>query len=424
MEPARMDGAAIAVLTDEALDWRCKGLPAGSVKDLIGRSVFDDGFLPPLLVLDDDIVAHNIATMAGWCERRGVALAPHGKTTMAPALFARQLAAGAWAITAATASQVRVMRAFGVSRIVLANQLVDSGALRWLAGELADPDFEFYCWVDSERGVELMTRGLAGAARPVNVLVELGAAGARSGVRHPESAAAVARAVWASPALRLVGVAGYEGSVASDASVGALATVDGYLHAMRDLTVKLAVKGLFDVDGQVIVTAGGSAYFDQVTDVLTARWPTGLDVLPVLRSGCYITHDDGRYRELSPLGVAPRVGGIPSFRAAMRLWARVTSRPDTDLALLTLGSRDVGFDAGFPEAQLVRRAGGTRRLTGARVIRLNDQHAFLRVNGGQPVEVGDWIGLGVSHPCTTFDKWRVIPLVRDDRVVDVVHTFF
>ena len=88
--------------------------------------------------------------MAGWCRDRGVELAPHGKTHMAPQLFARQLDAGACGITAATLSQVRTYRAFGVRDVVLANELVDAAGLRWLAAELdAHPGLFDWCagWI-------------------------------------------------------------------------------------------------------------------------------------------------------------------------------------------------------------------------------------------------------------------------------------
>jgi len=33
--------------------------------------------------------------------------------------------------------------------------------------------------------------------------------------------------------------------------------------------------------------------------------------------------------------------------------------------------------------------------------------------------------LGISHPCTAFDKWQLIPVVDEEyRIVDVVRTFF
>ena len=409
-----------------------KGMPAAAfgltVGEAAGRklNLFRDGFLGPLVVLDEPAIEHNLATMASWCASRGLALAPHGKTTMAPQLFDRMFTHGAWGMTTANASQLRVYRAFGINRIVLANQLLDPAALHWLAGEIAgNPELEFYCWVDSERGVELMDRALqdSGAQRPVDVLVELGADGARTGARDLPTAIGIASAVAASPVLRLAGVGGYEGAVAHDATSGALASVDAYLRSLRELAVELFALGLFE--GQVIVTAGGSAYFDLVANALTEPWPDGMDVLPILRSGAYITHDDGFYRGISPLGQQPRVADAPPFRSALRAWAQVTSRPQPDLALLTMGKRDVPYDIDLPEPQAIRRGNGIEPLTGCSVTELNDQHTFLKVEDAA-IEVGDWIGFGLSHPCTTFDKWQLLPVVDagGETVVDLIRTYF
>ena len=130
-----------AGLDDEVLDWRWKGfpaLPAGRrVSEFVaGRpSLFDAGFSWPIATLGTSAIDHNVAVLAAWCEDNGVLLAPHGKTTMAPALFSRQLAAGAWAITAATPWQVRLYRAHGIGRVLLANELVDGDFIRWLLAE-------------------------------------------------------------------------------------------------------------------------------------------------------------------------------------------------------------------------------------------------------------------------------------------------
>ncbi|MEU5694445.1 amino acid deaminase [Actinosynnema sp. NPDC020468] len=413
-----IDRAAVAAIREERIDWRFKGLPAdtfgATVGDVAGRGLdlFAHGFVGPLVVLDDEALAHNLTTMSRWCAEHGVLLAPHGKTTMAPQLFARQLDHGAWGITAANVSQLRVYRAFGVRRVLFANQLVDPAGLRWLRAELAaHPEFEFSCWVDSVASVERMTEALGEVVRPVEVLVELGAPGGRTGARDLDTALAVAEAARRSPALRLAGVAGYEGALAHDASAAARSAVDSYLADLRNLVARLD----FEVPTPV-VTAGGSAYFDQVAAALTAPWP--FPVFPVLRSGAYITHDDGFYRGISPLGRTP---GERPFRSALRAWAQVTSHPQPDLALLTLGKRDASFDEGLPEPQVLRHDGVERPFTGA-VTALNDQHAFLRPD--EPVEVGDWVGLGLSHPCTVFDKWPLIPVVRGTTVVDLVRTYF
>ncbi|MEU7480660.1 amino acid deaminase [Lentzea sp. NPDC042327] len=424
-----MNLSAVAGIRSERVDWRFKGLPSSVFGSTIGEvadrrlDLFADEFVGPLVVLDADALEHNLTTMATWCDNHGVKLAPHGKTTMAPQLFQRQIEHGIWGLTAANASQARVYRAFGVQRVLLANQLLDPAGLRWLVAEQdADPRFEFSCWVDSEAGVALMSETLQELqpGRPVDVLVELGAPGGRTGARDVETALAVARAAAQSPVLRLVGAGGYEGALAHDASESSQSVVDRYLADLRGLVVQLADAGLFDELDEVVVTAGGSAYFDQVAATLTQPWP--MPVTPVLRSGAYITHDDGFYRGISPFA---RIDGVEPFRPALKAWAQVTSRPQRDLALLTIGKRDASFDEGLPEPQLLRRRdGAVAPLTQAEVTALNDQHAFLKLGPEATVRVGDWVGLGLSHPCTVFDKWQLIPVVQGTTVVDLIRTYF
>jgi D-serine deaminase-like pyridoxal phosphate-dependent protein len=403
--------AAVAALADEIIDWRFKGLPAawwGSTPAQISARtprLFDDGAVGPVCVLRAEALAHNLTTMAGWCREHDVELAPHGKTHMAPQLFARQLEAGACGMTAATLSQVRVYRAFGVRDVVLANELVDEAGLRWLAAELdADPDFRLVCWVDSVHGVQLMSKVLSstGTARPVDVCVEVGMVGGRTGCRGDGAADEVARAAAESPQLRLVGVAGYEAALGHDVVPEALARVRSYLSELRAAVVRLSA--LFETD-RVIATAGGSTYFDAVADVLTG-WPAGMSVRTVLRSGCYLTHDHGLYARTSPL----------TFQPALQVWAQVVSRPEPQLAVLTMGRRDVSFDQGLPVPL---------GLSDSVVTKLNDQHAYLRLGGADRVEVGEWLAFGISHPCTVFDKWQMIPVLDDaDRVVDLIRTIF
>jgi D-serine deaminase-like pyridoxal phosphate-dependent protein len=395
----------VAALADERLDWRFKGLPASWWGRTCGQICAEspdafDGAVGPLAVLRADALDHNLDAMAAWCRDRGVGLAPHGKTHMAPQLLARQLAAGAEAVTLATISQVRVFRAFGVRDVVLANELVDEPGLRWLAAELdADPEFRFVCWVDSVRGVELMTAALDGTRRPVDVCVEIGMAGGRTGCRGPSDADGVARAAVASPRLRLVGVAGYEAARGHDAGADAVADVRAYLGELRAAMQRLGA--LFETD-RPIVTAGGSTYFDTVADELAGPWRT------ILRSGCYLTHDDGLYRRTSPLRDA--------LRPALSVWSRVLSCPEPGLALVGMGRRDVSFDQDLPVPY---------GMPASRIARLNDQHAYLELGGDDRVEVGQWLQFGISHPCTVFDKWQMIPMVDvDGRVVDLIRTFF
>jgi D-serine deaminase-like pyridoxal phosphate-dependent protein len=349
---------------------------------------------------------------------------------MAPELFARQLEHGAWGITLAVPHQVRVARAFAVPRVFLANELVDPAALRWLAGELdADPDFEFIAYVDSVRGVQLMDEALtaAGARRPVDVVVELGAGeGARTGARTEAECAAVARAAAASTRLRLVGVAGYEGEVPQADPERVRADperVRAYLRRLVALAGTLDGEGAFGEAERIVVSAGGSAWFDVVAEVFADLAGAGLSapVLPLLRSGAYVTHDDQHYAKVTPF---TRVPG--HLEPAFRLWAQVLSRPAPGQAFLNAGKRDVPYDLGLPLPLAVRGQGGVRPAPeGLRASGISDQHLWLDVPPADPLRVGDLVGLGLSHPCTTFDKWQLIAVARaDGTITDYVRTFF
>jgi len=414
---------ALDALLEESVDWRYKAFPPGDDVTIgtVGAMGWNllRGDLPlPALVLKESALEHNIAVMAQWCGERGILHAPHGKTTMAPQLFSRQLAAGAWGITAATVSQARMYRAFGVQRIVLANELVEPASLRWLADELAAaPELDFYCLVDSVADVETMASALGGASRPVNVLVEIGYEGGRTGCRTLAEAADVAAAVAQSPALALVGTEGYEGIIAHDRSEASVAAVDAFLQRLRDATVELERAGRFADRDRIIVTAGGSAFPDRVADVLGGEWPFEKAVDLVIRSGGYVTHDVGLYERTSPFA--------SELRPALEAWGAVLSRPEPGLALIGLGKRDVSHDVDLPRPELVNSSDGLREASGMTVTELNDQHAYVRVPPGDPLGVGDLLGCGISHPCTAFDKWRLIPVVDDDyTVVDAVATFF
>lgn len=293
-------------LADERVDHRFKALPPDAEGRTVGelaaerRNLFRDGFTTPVLTLSAESVTHNLALMETYAVRHGLAFAPHGKTCMAPQLFARQLEHGAWGITAAVPHQVRVYRHYGIQRIFLANELVDAAALRWLAGELtADPGFRFVCYVDSLRGIELMDTALreAGATRPVDVVVELGAGeGARTGVRTETECLELADAIAGVDTLRLVGVAGYEGEVPGATPE----RVTAWLRRLVALAAEFDRAGRFADLDQIVISAGGSAWFDAVAEVFAEIPELTAPPLKLLRSGAYVSHDDGHYRKVTP----------------------------------------------------------------------------------------------------------------------------
>lgn len=379
----------------------------------------------PAAVLYETRLAHNLDWMQRFVAEYSLKLAPHGKTTMAPKLFARQLAGGAWGITLATAPQTRAAYRHGVRRVLMANQLVGKQNMTLIAELLEDPAFEFFCLVDSAAGVDHLGRFFRARGQTIQVLLELGVTGGRTGVRDDAGLRAVLEALaqW-HDCVALAGVELYEGVLTDESEIRAL------LQRAVAITGELAQAGRF-ARQPAILSGAGSAWYDVVAEEFS-RADTGVPLDIVLRPGCYLTHDAGIYQAAqtqiqarNPIAHKMHAGLLP----ALQLWAYVQSIPEPGQAIVALGKRDTASDAGMPRPASHFRPGIQAQPSPApahwEVTRMMDQHAFLHIAPGDDLQVGDMLAFDISHPCLTFDKWRQIPVLDDAyQVIDVVQTFF
>jgi len=378
----------------------------------------------PAAVLYEDRLQHNLQWMRQFVDAYGLKLAPHGKTTMAPKLFAMQLDAGAWGITLATSHQTQVAYAHGVRRALMANQLVGRENMAVIARLLRDEMFEYFCLVDSAAQVDQLGAFFGGQGLRLRVLLELGVAGGRTGVRDEAQLAAVldALARW-SGAVQLCGVELYEGVLTEEAEIRQ------FLRRAVEVTRRLAAEKRF-ARKPALLSGAGSAWYDVVAEEFAAAdFGDGVDL--VLRPGCYLTHDVGAYRVaqeriLAANPVARRMN--EGLRPALQVWAYVQSRPEAEKAIVAMGKRDAAFDSGLPRPAMHYRPGDAEPKAAAAhwtVTKMMDQHAYLQIEAGDDLRVGDMIGFDIVHPCLTFDKWRTLAVLnaRYD-VVDVVKTFF
>jgi D-serine dehydratase len=437
---------------DPLIDASFKGWPHGSPplrRSQVAAQSWNvmDGDLPlPVAVLHRAALAHNIAWMQRFAVGAGIGLAPHGKTTMSPQILRLQLEAGAWGLTFANVSQMEAGLVAGARNVLIANQVLAPADLAAIAARLeSDPGLRVLFLLDSAAQLELIES--TSPARPFEVLLEIGLRGGRTGVRGHDEAMALARRAATSRAVTLAGLESFEGLAANGDDGADRALVEALFDRMDGVARACDAEGLFG-NATVLVSAGGSALFDLVAQRL--RPALGRPVQGLLRSGCYVTHDQGHYRRLvravdRRLGCAEGAG----LRAALEVWTLVQALPEDGLAILAGGKRDMSFDLGMPvPLAVVPRA--TRQRVPApaawHIAALNDQHAYLRLEAepggpgvpgepGEPGEpgparapslaVGDRVVLGISHPCTTFDKWRWMPVVEDDgRVVDAITTLF
>jgi D-serine dehydratase len=390
-------------------------------------NILKDGLHFPLLVLKETALAYNLAAMAEWCSANKFLIAPHGKTTMTPRIFERQMEAGAWAITVATVSQAAICVETGIKRILIANQVVGRANLRSLAAMMkADPTLDVLCLVDSSEGIEFLTSEwqAAGANRSLGVLVEMGRQGWRTGARSVESARELcAEVLRHAQTLRLRGIEGFEGLAHAPEPGEEVRQVRQFFADIAALGKQ--VQSFHPADKKpLLFSVGGSSFLDAV-------WEVGLqmrgDFQIVIRSGCYVTHDHGSYaKKLAAAQQRSNAAHLPEFRPALELWSHVQSKPEEGLALLNFGKRDCPYDAGLPIPLFASNQSGRKiDLNTATVFNTNDQHAHLRGPGSEHLRVGDQVCCGISHPCTAFDKWRAISVVDDSyNLLDIYRTYF
>lgn len=390
----------------------------------LGWNLLREDLSLPCAVLYQDKLRNNLDWMRRFISAYGVKLAPHGKTTMAPRLFSMQLESGAWGITLATPHQARVAYAHGVRRVLMANQLVGRQNMAVISALLRDPEFEFFCLVDSAAQADQLGSFFSQNNQRLNVLLELGVDGGRAGVRDEKQLRDTLDAVtrW-NGALVLSGIEVYEGVLQDEPSIRA------FLERAVKVTRSLAVQKRFDRT-PILLTGAGSAWYDVVADVFSSA-ELGSSVEIVLRPGCYLTHDVGAYRksqarviEHNPIARQMTSGLVP----ALHVWANVQSIPELGRAIVAMGKRDAAFDSGLPVPALQLRPGDQApQVTPAhwQVTKMMDQHAFLEIADGDDLRVGDMLAFDICHPCLTFDKWRTLPILDAGfNVVDIVQTFF
>ncbi|MBR0831235.1 alanine racemase [Bradyrhizobium manausense] len=377
----------------------------------------------PALALDEAAFAGNRDLFLRWCEGAGVNVAPHAKTPMSPALARALREAGAWGTTVANIQQAAVL---------LANEIGGLAAGRRLGALLsAYPEVEFHAFADSPAAVAALAEAARHADRTeLSVLVELGTG--RAGARDRAAVEAVIAAVLAADGLVLGGVATYEGAAATpdrDETTHAIATL------MERTADAFALVRRAAPHHQLLLSAGGSAYFDVVAKALAPVAKTDGNAKVILRSGALFFADHGIYARA--FAEMDRRGGLvidgvrrsaaDGFRPALTLWAEVLSRPEPTLAICGFGMRDASFDQGLPVPLRLWRDGIEQQGLAHKlaVTRLNDQHAFIQVPADSTLAVGDVIAFGISHPCTCLDRWRVIyGLDADGAVTRALDTQF
>ena len=398
------------------IEFKYKGFPIDSYGKTLEQflatkpNLFTANFQFPIMVLKESAVKNNIAQMMSFCNSVDAQLAPHVKTTMSPQLAQMQVAAGATALTVANFWQGRIFLKHGFKNLIIANEVLDPTAIAEIAKINKQKQAEIIFYVDSILALEIIQKHTPSEGEQ-NLFIEIGTENGRGGVRELSLVEQLAQLIKADKRLNLIGVTGFEGAV-PDAARGRRGEKKISKFCQK-IVAAAELAYPYKSDQPFVISAGGSAYFDIVARELNKfEKPRRL----LLRSGGYITHDHKYYEEIYPFALSDR-----SFKPAIEVWAQVISKPEKDFGVLNLGKRDIGNDLHNPIP--IKSYDGQVKSFSAVIEKLNDQHGYLR--GKQEFSLAQLIGLGISHPCTTFDKWGLIPLVNDDYdLIDCLQTFF
>jgi D-serine dehydratase len=395
-----------------------KSAPMNDAANLLNEDV-----CLPAAVIKKAALENNIQWMQRYADKRGVSLAPHGKTTMTPWIFQQQQQAGAWAVGVGSAWQASIAMVSGVKRVLMVNQLVGKANMQ-LVAKLKNEyqDVDYLCCVDSVANARTLSAFFSAQNQRLDILIELGVPGGRCGCRTAEQALALAEEISGLPGLRLRGLELYEGVLHGE---NPQPKVEALLRDAAALACQLERY----VEGEFILTGAGSVWYDVVCNVwLQADKPANCRV--VIRPGCYITHDKGIYQQaqdelMARDKVACGLGG--DLASALELVAMVQSVPESDRAIVNFGKRDSAFDAGLPQPIAHYRQGKSLSHPGEVIetTGIMDQHAMLKLRPGADVQVGDILVFSTSHPCLTFDKWKALLLVDDEyNVLETLETAF
>jgi D-serine dehydratase len=388
----------------------------------------------PLLSLDIPTYEANRSAMLRVCKENACKIAPHAKTPMSPVLARDLVEHGAWGPSVADLRQADAMLRHRLQRVLIANEIGGRAAAQRLATLLRRyPDSQVFLFIDSTKMLSALGDiWKQDAELPVlRLLIDVGCGRGGTNSQGEVEALLQGHSKIAEPRFILAGVACYEGTAnRPDATELDVALTELFNRTHKTLG---AVRAAVGPDQPLILSAGGSSLFDEVISRCSPILQDVENCALLLRSGACFFSDHGPIRDRLRAVASRKLLSERScseiataFSPALRLWAEVLSAGSNQNVICGVGLRDVAHDQGLPVPVALWRDGAKlAHLEGAaETLRLNDQHAFVRVTD-VTVDIGDVIEFGIRHPCTTIDKHDLIyGLNSDGKVVAVLRTFF
>jgi D-serine deaminase-like pyridoxal phosphate-dependent protein len=357
---------------------------------LVGRQGSRASLNTPALILDIDALDRNIAAMADFAAKTGLALRPHAKTHKSVEVARRQIAAGAVGICCAKLGEAEALSAGGIEGILITSPIVGPAGVERLSA-LAARSPRLMAAVDHPEAVDALARG--GVA--LTLLVDIDPGFLRTGVADADSAVALARQIAEAPGLTYGGIQFYCGSQQHiegfDDRHAALTERTAYLTRIID---RLTIAGL----PPPLVTGGGTG---------SHRIDAMLGVLTELQVGSYIFMD----RQYADCDLSGENAAV--FETALAIDARVISASHPFMVTVDAGFKAFATEAGAPPVLRGAPEGSTYHFMG-------DEHGcVVPPNGVPPPRLGAVVTFAAPHCDPTVNLYDAYHVVRGDTLIDI-----
>ena len=343
----------------------------------------------PAVVVDLDVMDHNLSRMAGYCRSKNLRLRPHTKSHKIPELAKRQLAHGAHGITVAKIGEAEVMLAAGITEMLIAYPIVGKGKAEKLA-ELATRA-NITVSLDSVEVARAISEEAKQRDARVNILVELDVGFRRCGITNEDEVLTVAREITDLPALEFKGLMFFPGHLqVPEQERAELRT--GVNDFLERALARLEHAGL-----PVETVSGGSTP--------TAREGHLFSGVNEIRPGMYIFND----RNMMGIGIA----SIED--CALSVIATVVSTSVPGRAIVDAGSKTFSSDRHL--AGDGRGFGMIKTDPDAELEHLSEEHGHLNISRStREYRVGERLAIIPNHVCSTVNMHNQIYGVRGERI--------
>ncbi len=325
----------------------------------------------PAVVIDLDIVEKNIDEMLKGAEKAHIRHRPHIKTHRSGYLAEMQVRAGCIGITAAKLGEAEAMAKAGIKDIFVAYPIIGEDKLERLfrlSGQI-----RISSAVNSYIGAEALSSYFEKAGAKADVLIEVDGGLNRGGIKPGKDTLGFARRIRDLKGIRIRGLMYYGGLAYNSHNTEEIRT---YARQERDILVETAQ--MLEKGGIPIETLSAGSSF-------TGKVPEEMEGITEIRSGHYIFNDCGQID----------VGLAEEGQCALRVVSTVVSKPDAHVVIADVGTKSLTSDM----CHYRKGYGQIVGHPGLEIYALNEEHAFIRCEAENPLQIGEKIEIIPNHAC-------------------------